>query len=367
MAGTSAVSSKSGSCECSRSVALRAVVVFLFLIALPILVLFSSDVLHALLSLLTAIKRLGHVRGAIALSIANIVGALLFAPCLPFTLGAGYIYGLPVGTLIVTGSSLVAAVAAFLAARYVLRSSVEAHLANAAPDNKWRIIDGAVHDDGFRIVFLIRLSPLHPWALCNYLFGLTAVTFTDYTAATFLSTVPTTIMEVYFGTAMSDLNAILSGDSSQSMATRIFFWTGLALTIGVSVALTLWVRRALRNELDKYQKRDATAAHYRRVALHDTDALTDDSDDTNDEDMGATPTINDLNESRPLKPTSQPSALMLASTAPAALNNLFHSDALKQHMQFAMSSLPSNQIQHHQTNGRATSASAAVSSRFDND
>jgi uncharacterized membrane protein YdjX (TVP38/TMEM64 family) len=115
------------------------------------------------LDTLTYVNGLGPLRGSVVLCIANIIGALLMMPCVPFTLGAGFLYGTLYGSLVVSIASTLAAVIAFLAARYLARTWIEAQISAGGKTSKFRLVDSAIHSDGFRIVLLIRSSPLHPY------------------------------------------------------------------------------------------------------------------------------------------------------------------------------------------------------------
>lgn len=88
---------------------------------------------------------------------------------------------------------------------------------------------------------------------CNYLFGVTAVTARDYTVASFIGMLPSTILEVYLGSATKTVGAIIQGNVNNSMLSRIFFWAGLGCTVVVTVLLTVILKRKLRTEMDKYQ------------------------------------------------------------------------------------------------------------------
>lgn len=79
---------------------------------------------------------------------------------------AGVIFGVAKGTAVVSVAATLAATAAMLIARHVARDRV---LQFANP--KWLAIDKACRKDGFRVVLLLRLSPLLPFAASNYLFG----------------------------------------------------------------------------------------------------------------------------------------------------------------------------------------------------
>jgi uncharacterized membrane protein YdjX (TVP38/TMEM64 family) len=66
---------------------------------------------------------------------------------------------------------------------------------------QWRAIDRAINKEGFKVVLLLRLSPLLPFALSNYLYGLTSVDFWSFVSATFLGFSPGTLAIVYAGSA----------------------------------------------------------------------------------------------------------------------------------------------------------------------
>ncbi len=140
------------------------------------------------------IRSLGVLQGSIVLVAANVIGALLMLPCLPFTLAAGFLYGLGIGSLAVTIASNVAAVVGFLTARHLARGFVEKKLGGKG--SKFRMIDSALKKDAFRIILLIRSSPIHPYGVANYLFGITSVSLFDFTVAGAIAMTPATVMEV---------------------------------------------------------------------------------------------------------------------------------------------------------------------------
>lgn len=121
---------------------------------------------------------------------------LLAVPAIPLTMTAGAIFGVVPGTVIVSIAATAACTAAFLIARYVARDRV-AQYASAHP--KFAAIDRAIGRDGFRVVVLLRLSPLLPLAASNYLYGLTSVGLWEYVAGSWLGMLPGTAAYVAAG------------------------------------------------------------------------------------------------------------------------------------------------------------------------
>src|SRR6185295_1888284 len=90
------------------------------------------------------------------------------------TIGAGLLFGLMKGAVLVLVSATVAAALAFLAARHLARHRVEGW---ARKSPRFEAIDAGIREQGWKVVALLRLSPLVPFSLSNYLYGLTAVRF----------------------------------------------------------------------------------------------------------------------------------------------------------------------------------------------
>ncbi|CAM9145744.1 unnamed protein product, partial [Choristocarpus tenellus] len=118
-------------------------------------------------------------------------------PALPLTASSGFLFGIKGGTAVVLVSATVAAGISFLLGRTLLRERVEGLLADNA---RFRAIDQTIGKEGFKIIFLLRLSPIFPFALSNYLYGLTSVNFWEYISGTMLGFFPGTLAYVYTGT-----------------------------------------------------------------------------------------------------------------------------------------------------------------------
>lgn len=73
-------------------------------------------------------------------------------------------------------------------------------VAGILEDNpKFSSMDRAVEKEGFKLMLLLRLSPLFPFALSNYLYGASSIRFWPYFFGTLLGFAPGTFAYVYAG------------------------------------------------------------------------------------------------------------------------------------------------------------------------
>jgi uncharacterized membrane protein YdjX (TVP38/TMEM64 family) len=192
------------------------------------------------------VKGLGP-EGMVLYGLVYVIAAVLFVPGLVLTLGAGFAFGLLRGVIVVSLASTVAAALAFLIARHLARDRIEKL---ARKNEKFEAIDRAIGQKGWKIVALLRLSPLVPFSLSNYLYGLTAVKFVPYILASWIAMLPATVLYVYLAAAGKAAAAAAVGGAEK--ATRspweyVLFGVGLAATAAVTVLIT----RVARRELEK--------------------------------------------------------------------------------------------------------------------
>ncbi len=114
----------------------------------------------------------------------------------------------------------------------------------------FRALDAAVAEGGFKIVLLTRLSPLLPFVLLNYAFGLTRVKLRDYVLASWLGMLPGTLLYIYIGSTLGAAAAAVGGKASDTgWAGQALWWVGLAATVVVTWLVTRQARRALHRAL----------------------------------------------------------------------------------------------------------------------
>ncbi|KAK4747687.1 hypothetical protein SAY87_014273 [Trapa incisa] len=175
----------------------------------------------------------GYGPAGYALFVAVYAGLEILAiPAIPLTMSAGLLFGSLIGTIIVSISGTVAASVAFLIARYFARERI---LKLVKGNKKFLAIDKAIGENGFKVVTLLRLSPLLPFSLGNYLYGLTSVKFIPYVLGSWLGMLPGTWAYVSagaFGRAIiQEESEILSGGNGQLLTLGLgFLVTALAAT-----------------------------------------------------------------------------------------------------------------------------------------
>jgi len=190
-------------------------------------------------------KGMGTAGGALY-AVVYILGTALFFPGLPLTLGAGFLYGAIIGTLVVSPASVAGASLAFLIARYVARDWVTRRLKKYP---QAAAIDRAIEKNGFKAVVLLRLQPVLPFNILNYALGLTSIRLRDYMLASWIGMFPATVLYVYLGSIMSDISDLLRGRPNSGMAGRLLLWGGLAAIVILVWWLGRIARKALREEM----------------------------------------------------------------------------------------------------------------------
>ena len=177
-----------------------------------------------------------------------VVACVFLLPGSILTLGAGFLFKLVGGAITVSIGSTLGACAAFWVGRTVARNWIADKVAS---NKKFAAIDEAVARQGFKIVLLTRLSPVFPFNMLNYAFGLTNISFWKYALGSWLGMIPGTLMYVYFGAGLRSLTELTTGNVDKGLAGRLFFWFGLAATIVVTAFVTQVARKALNQAAPK--------------------------------------------------------------------------------------------------------------------
>ncbi len=191
------------------------------------------------------------VAGVLVFGATYIVATVLFVPGSILTLGAGFIYGVVWGTVTISIASTLGATAAFLVGRYVARDWIASKVAG---NERFAAIDRAVGREGWKIVGLTRLSPIFPFNLSNYAYGLTKVSLRDFFFASWIGMLPGTVVFVYAGSLAADLAAVGAEERVRTPVEWALYGLGFVATVAVTFFVTRLARRALSREVDSAGK-----------------------------------------------------------------------------------------------------------------
>lgn len=197
-------------------------------------------------SLLIWVISLG-VFGPIAFIAIYNLATLLFVPGSILTIGGGVLFGVVLGSFYVVVAATLGATLAFLMGRYFLRDWVAKQIERNA---KFKTIDEAVGQEGWKIVLLTRLSPVFPFNFLNYAFGLTKVSLKDYVLGSF-GIIPGTVLYVYIGSLAGDLAMMGMENQQTTPETQIAKWVIRVVGFIATIAVTVYVTKVANHALEK--------------------------------------------------------------------------------------------------------------------
>jgi pyruvate/2-oxoglutarate dehydrogenase complex dihydrolipoamide dehydrogenase (E3) component/uncharacterized membrane protein YdjX (TVP38/TMEM64 family) len=119
------------------------------------------------------------------------------------TQAGGAIFGLVVGTVVVSFASSIGATLAFLTSRYVLRDSVQSRFGARLAD-----VDKGIAKEGGFYLFTLRLVPLFPFFVINLLMGLTKMKAWTFYWVSQLGMLAGTVVYVNAGTQLAKIDAL---------------------------------------------------------------------------------------------------------------------------------------------------------------
>lgn len=212
------------------------------------------------------------IPGFFVFMIVYFAATVLFVPGSILTLGAGFVFanafglglGIVLGTLSVFFGASAGAILAFFFGRYLLRDWVKTLTKKYAI---FEALDSALEEKGFRIMALLRLSPIIPFNAINYIAGVTAISFRDYLFA-LIAILPGTTLYVFLGASAGSLaDSASSGDNST--VTIIVVVVGAILGIAAIVLTSFYAKKELNRVV---AEREAAAAAAEAQQQQDVEA-----------------------------------------------------------------------------------------------
>jgi uncharacterized membrane protein YdjX (TVP38/TMEM64 family) len=222
------------------------IAVLLLLAALAFAGLFALPAKEWLVGALQWAKDMGPWGGLI-IGAAYVPACLFFVPGTILTLGAGYALGLGWGIAAASVGSTLGATAAFFTGRTLARGWVETWVAR---NPRFAALDHAIAQQGFKVVLLTRLSPIFPFNVMNYAYGITRVSTRDYVLASWCGMFPATALVVYVGSAAKSLADLVQGRVDRGPGYTALYVLGLVATVAVTILVGRLARRELHRTLD---------------------------------------------------------------------------------------------------------------------
>jgi len=217
------------------------------------------------------------VAGLFILVLVYFIATVFFIPGAVLTLGAGFVFssafglggGVVLGTISVFVGACLGSIAAFLIGRYLLRDQVGKLTKRYSI---FEALDAAVENNGLKIFCLLRLSPIVPFNVLNYVAGVTAISLRDYCLALF-AMIPGTILWVFLGASAGSL--VESGQAGGSNQTVTIVVVVVGAVFGI---LAIWLTtRYARKELNRVVEK-------RRLELEEAAAAENESNTGVDEE-----------------------------------------------------------------------------------
>mmetsp|Transcript_739 Transcript_739/g.1098 ORF Transcript_739/g.1098 Transcript_739/m.1098 type:complete len:292 (-) Transcript_739:351-1226(-) len=201
------------------------------------------------------------VAGVFAFIGVYFLATVLFIPGSVLTLGSGFVFanafGLGLGVYLASVSvffgASTGAITAFLLGRYLLREWVQKLTKKYVI---FEAIDAALGDKGFRIMALLRLSPIIPFNALNYIAGVTSVPFLAYVWSMF-AILPGTVLYVFLGASAGSLaDSASSGGTSKIRIVTIV--VGFVFGVIAVAATSYYAKKELRKitEREEMEKED---------------------------------------------------------------------------------------------------------------
>jgi pyruvate/2-oxoglutarate dehydrogenase complex dihydrolipoamide dehydrogenase (E3) component/uncharacterized membrane protein YdjX (TVP38/TMEM64 family) len=176
---------------------------------------------------------------AIYAAVYILVTALSLPGAAVMTLAGGAIFGLLWGTIIVSFASTIGATLAFLAARFLLRDTVQRRF-----DESMKSINAGVRRDGALYLFMLRLVPAFPFFVINLVMALTPIRTLTFFFVSQIGMLAGTVVFVNAGTQLAKIDS-LGGILSPELI-GAFVLLGVFPLIAKAIVRMIKARRALR-------------------------------------------------------------------------------------------------------------------------
>ena len=172
---------------------------------------------------------------------------VLVLPGVLFTAGAGFVFGVVEGSIVVVLGTTLGAALAFLIARYLFGQRARSFVMARA---KLQLVSEELTPQGWKIVLLTRLIPFFPSKISNYFFGLTPFSLPGFVGGSLLGFIPYSVHNVYLGSIAADITTLGVRNLDRTPLEWTLYGVGFIATAAAVVYLNRLARRALSRYTD---------------------------------------------------------------------------------------------------------------------
>ncbi len=152
---------------------------------------------------------------------------LLILPASWLSIAAGYLYGTYLGSLIVFISAFIgASISFFISKRFLSKKVLD--IINRYP--KLSLLENIIQKGGLKLIVLTRLSPLFPFSILNYFYGLNNITYKDFSIS-LICIIPGTFLYCSVGSLLNDLSDIVNLKLNNNLFTSLISIISTSLVI----------------------------------------------------------------------------------------------------------------------------------------
>eukprot|EP00884_Botryococcus_braunii_P002783 jgi/Botrbrau1/12505/Bobra.0169s0048.5 len=220
----------------------RALIIVLLLV---FIILISVKGVSVFGDILSWFQKQNNFVGWFSFTVLYCLNISLFLPGIVLVLGAGFVFGFWKGLLAVWLGGGIGQSFAFLLARYLLQDWVAALFKGKS--RQWDTINRAMELEGWKLLVLLRLSPLVPYNLLNIAMAATKIHFWAFAVTSFFGIIPECALFCYMGSLAENMTQVLNGRGKPRGKTTWIVTGVMALVVVITVTwATLFIRRVLK-------------------------------------------------------------------------------------------------------------------------
>lgn len=175
------------------------------------------------------------------------LATLICVPASLLAIQAGFVFGWGWGSLYVLVGAIVGATLAFLVGRYLTQQWV---WQKVQANVRFHAIAQAVAQEGWKIVLLTRLSPIFPFNLTNYAFGVTKISLRHYVLGS-LGILPGTVLYTYMGSLANEFSQSRFSSAPMPLEVQMSQWGMRLIGLVATIAITFYLHRVAKKALNQ--------------------------------------------------------------------------------------------------------------------